>query len=72
MKTFLQEYNACNMVQQCLPDMSGSDQCSGYWELDARMRKVFNEYIKQYEQGLIHSMELVQGLVREINLPRKD
>lgn len=70
MATFFEAYNRANMVQQCLPDMPISDQCSGHWQLDERMRGVFDPLIQQYNQGLIHSMELVQALIRECDLPR--
>jgi hypothetical protein len=70
MSTFSETYRKCELVAQCLPDMPINDQCSGFWQLDEKMRQAFAPYIQQYEQGLIHSMELVSGLMLEVNRNR--
>ena len=38
--------------------------------LDKDMRKVFASYLQQYEQGLIHSCELLDGLMAEYHKQR--
>ena len=71
MTTFLQRYKRANLVSQCLPDMPIPDiGLTNQWALDAEMRESFKLYLEQYEQGVIHSMELVYGLLREVNKVR--
>ncbi len=62
-QSFLNQYKKLDLVDSCMPDMPAPNPAlSGMWELDQKMRAEFLGHIQMWEQGLIHSMELMQAL----------
>lgn len=63
-QSFLNQYKKLDLVDSCLPDVSPSNNPAlpELWELDQKMRAEFLGHIQMWEQGLIHSMELMQAL----------
>lgn len=61
--SFLQQYNAACKADKLMKDIPGNPTIQFIWRLDTQIRLEFDEVIKQYQSGVIHSMELLNALV---------
>lgn len=66
------EYRKCVLIESCTPDLLPTDTgaLQNIWELDETMRAEFSGHIQMWEQGLTHSMELIEALNFIINRAR--
>lgn len=72
MPSFAQQYNTLCLVDSCIPSAPANENpaLKDIWELDSAIRAEFSGTIQMYEQGLIHSMELMLALNQIIHRQR--
>ena len=66
------EYRKCVLIESCTPDLLPTDTgaLQNIWALDETMRAEFSSQIQMWEQGLIHSIELIETLNFIVNCVR--